>query len=194
MIVAEVLCVVFGVVIVFLVLSAAVRTVVVPRAEQVFLNRLVFRMTRVCFEAFAKESRSYKDRDRVMARYAPTSLMLLPFVWMAGVIGGFSAIFWGLGARPYEHALILAGSSATTLGFERSDGFVVHLLVIAEAFRRLPVGEFRIQVNNRKIPQGFYLGIGLTDVAATLRTVDKLAKIGPATVSGAPMCASMRSV
>ena len=37
-------------------------------------------------------------------------------------------------------------------------------LVIAEAFRRLPVGEFRIQVNNRKIPEGFYLGIGLTDV------------------------------
>ncbi len=34
-------------------------------------------------------------------------------------------------------------------------------LVIAEAFRRLPVGEFRIQVNNRKIPEGFYLGIGL---------------------------------
>ena len=37
-------------------------------------------------------------------------------------------------------------------------------LVIAEAFRRLPVGEFRIQVNNRKIPEGFFLGIGLTDV------------------------------
>ena len=31
-------------------------------------------------------------------------------------------------------------------------------LVIAEAFRRLPVGEFRIQVNNRKIPEGFFLG------------------------------------
>ena len=52
-------------------------------------------------------------------------------------------------------------------------------LVIAEAFRRLPVGEFRIQVNNRKIPEGFYLGIGLTDVAGTLRIVDKLAKVGP---------------
>ncbi len=56
-------------------------------------------------------------------------------------------------------------------------------LVIAEAFRRLPVGEFRIQVNNRKIPEGFYLGIGLTDVAGTLRTVDKLDKIGPEKVA-----------
>jgi histidyl-tRNA synthetase len=56
-------------------------------------------------------------------------------------------------------------------------------LVIAEAFRRLPVGDFRIQVSNRKIPEGFYLGLGLTDVAATLRVVDKLDKIGPAAVT-----------
>ena len=52
-------------------------------------------------------------------------------------------------------------------------------LVIAEIFRQLPIGEFRIQVNNRKIPEGFYRGIGLSDVAGTLRIVDKLDKIGP---------------
>lgn len=56
-------------------------------------------------------------------------------------------------------------------------------LVIAEVFRRLPVGGFRIQVNNRKVPEGFYLGIGLTDVVGTLRIVDKLAKIGPEKVT-----------
>ena len=56
-------------------------------------------------------------------------------------------------------------------------------LVIAEAFARLPIGEFRIQVNNRRIPEGFYLGIGLTDVAGTLRIVDKLDKIGPQKVT-----------
>ncbi len=52
-------------------------------------------------------------------------------------------------------------------------------LVVADAFRRLPVGEFVIQVNNRKIPEGFYRGIGLDDVVGTLRIVDKLDKIGP---------------
>ncbi len=52
-------------------------------------------------------------------------------------------------------------------------------LVIADAFSKLPIGPFRIQVNNRKIPEGFYLGIGLTDVKSTLRIVDKLDKIGP---------------
>ena len=52
-------------------------------------------------------------------------------------------------------------------------------LVIADAFNKLPMGPFRIQVNNRKIPEGFYLGIGLTDVKAMLQIVDKLDKIGP---------------
>ncbi|KRF29812.1 histidine--tRNA ligase [Phycicoccus sp. Soil802] len=55
-------------------------------------------------------------------------------------------------------------------------------LVIAEVFRKLPVGRMVIQVNNRKIPEGFYLGIGIEDVAGTLRIVDKLDKIGPAKV------------
>ncbi|WP_288799098.1 histidine--tRNA ligase [uncultured Arsenicicoccus sp.] len=52
-------------------------------------------------------------------------------------------------------------------------------LVIADVFSKLPIGDYRIQVNNRKIPEGFYLGLGLTDVVGTLRIVDKLDKIGP---------------
>jgi histidyl-tRNA synthetase len=52
-------------------------------------------------------------------------------------------------------------------------------LVIAEALRRLPVPPIRIQVNNRKIPEGFYRGIGIEDFITVLRTVDKIAKIGP---------------
>ena len=34
-------------------------------------------------------------------------------------------------------------------------------LVIADVFSRFPVGEFLIQVNDRKIPEGFYQGIGI---------------------------------
>ena len=57
-------------------------------------------------------------------------------------------------------------------------------LVMAEIFARLPIGQMVIQVNNRKIPEGFYRGLGIEDVAGTLRIVDKLDKIGPARVSG----------
>jgi histidyl-tRNA synthetase len=56
-------------------------------------------------------------------------------------------------------------------------------LVMAEVFAKLPIGRMVIQVNNRKIPEGFYLGIGVTDVIGTLRIVDKLDKIGPAKVA-----------
>ena len=52
-------------------------------------------------------------------------------------------------------------------------------LVMAEIFGKLPVGRMTIQVNNRKIPEGFYQGIGIEDIAGTLRIVDKLDKIGP---------------
>ncbi len=56
-------------------------------------------------------------------------------------------------------------------------------IVLAEIFAQLPVGAFRVHCNNRKIPEGFYLGIGLTDVGGTLRIVDKLDKIGPQRVT-----------
>ncbi len=57
-------------------------------------------------------------------------------------------------------------------------------LVIGDAFRSLPIPQARIQVNNRKVCEGFYRGLGLADTAQVLRTVDKLDKIGPEKVAG----------
>ena len=57
------------------------------------------------------------------------------------------------------------------------------LLVIAEALAALPIPPIRISLNNRKVPEGFYRGLGITDVAGTLRAVDKLAKIGASGVT-----------
>jgi histidyl-tRNA synthetase len=51
--------------------------------------------------------------------------------------------------------------------------------VMAEAFAALPLPALRMQVNNRKLVQGFYRGLGVEDVAPVLRAVDKLDKIGP---------------
>ncbi|WP_265446336.1 histidine--tRNA ligase [Flexivirga meconopsidis] len=52
------------------------------------------------------------------------------------------------------------------------------LLVVADVFSRLPIGDYQIHVNDRKICEGFYLGLGIEDVTGTLRIVDKLDKIG----------------
>ncbi|RAO28697.1 Histidine--tRNA ligase [Micromonospora saelicesensis] len=56
-------------------------------------------------------------------------------------------------------------------------------LVIGDALRSLPIPPVTIQVNNRKISEGFYRGIGLTDPEAALRAIDKLDKIGPVKVT-----------
>ncbi|GLB67430.1 histidine--tRNA ligase [Arthrobacter mangrovi] len=56
-------------------------------------------------------------------------------------------------------------------------------LVIVEALGALPIPDFRLRVNNRKLAEGFYRGIGLDDTAGVLRSIDKLEKIGPEKVS-----------
>jgi len=59
-------------------------------------------------------------------------------------------------------------------------------LVIAEALGSLAVigvPPVRILVNNRKVAEGFYRGLGLDDVEGVLRSIDKLDKIGPDAVA-----------
>ncbi len=59
-------------------------------------------------------------------------------------------------------------------------------LVVAEAFAALAeigMPPVQILVNNRKVVEGFARGLGLDDVEAVLRCVDKLAKIGPEAVT-----------
>ena len=55
--------------------------------------------------------------------------------------------------------------------------------MIGDALGGLPIPPVRIQVNNRKLAQGFYRGVGIADVEEALRAVDKLDKIGPAGVA-----------
>ncbi|MGO2004458.1 histidine--tRNA ligase [Arthrobacter rhombi] len=58
-------------------------------------------------------------------------------------------------------------------------------LVIADALSALPIGDFTVRVNNRKLAEGFYLGLGIEDTAGVLRSIDKLEKIGPEKVAQA---------
>ncbi|MBE1488901.1 histidine--tRNA ligase [Plantactinospora soyae] len=58
-------------------------------------------------------------------------------------------------------------------------------LVLGDALGGLPLGgsdgrlPILVQVNNRKILEGFYRGLGLADPLAALRAVDRLDRIGP---------------
>lgn len=59
-------------------------------------------------------------------------------------------------------------------------------LIMAQALGNLkPLGvpNVKILVNNRKVAEGFYRSIGLTDIEGVLRNIDKLDKIGPQRVA-----------
>ena len=51
--------------------------------------------------------------------------------------------------------------------------------VMAEALGGLPVPELTLQVSNRKVLEGFYLGLGVADPTAVMQVVDKLDQMAP---------------
>ena len=54
---------------------------------------------------------------------------------------------------------------------------------MVDALEALPIPPVSFQFNNRKLIQGFYRGIGLSDVTAAIRTIDKLDKLPEQTVA-----------
>jgi histidyl-tRNA synthetase len=56
-------------------------------------------------------------------------------------------------------------------------------MAVGEALRSLPIPDVTISVNNRKLMEGFFRGVGLADPDAAMRAVDKLDKVGPAAVA-----------
>lgn len=55
--------------------------------------------------------------------------------------------------------------------------------VMVDALDRLPLPSLSFQFNNRKLIQGFYRGLGVPDVTAAIRTIDKLDKLPAETVA-----------
>ena len=52
------------------------------------------------------------------------------------------------------------------------------LALFSDTLGALPIPEVKLVINNRKLLQGFYAGLGLEDVVGVLRAVDKLPKVG----------------
>lgn len=111
---------------------SAVQTFVVPRALPVRLSRLVFVTSRTLFSTFAGRHDDYEGRDRIMAFYAPITLLVLPAVWLAFVLVGYAAMYWGLGDEPW-HSIEVSGSSLLTLGFDHPANRWATLVSFSEA-------------------------------------------------------------
>ena len=122
-----------GLLLVFVVVDAAVRTFVLPRGSYVLLTRLVWITIRRIFNLFVRAAGSFERRDRIMALYAPLCLLILPAVWFVLVIVGFMLMFHGLGVDSWRTAFTESGSSMLTLGFVRPTNLPTTALAFTEA-------------------------------------------------------------
>ncbi len=113
--------------------SSAIKTFVLPRSAVDPLTRWLFRTSRRLFDWRLRGVKQYNDRDRILALYAPFSLVaLLPF-WLSLVTLGYTAMFWAVGAGSWAQAFRLSGSSLLTLGFAAVDTVPLGILVYTEA-------------------------------------------------------------
>lgn len=114
-------------------LLSATRTFVLPRAAPDALARVVFLFVRFLFNLRIKRMHVYPDRDRVMAMYAPTALLMLLLSWLITVLAGYTLMFWALGVQPLRNAFTLSGSSLLTLGFSAVKDLPTTILAFSEA-------------------------------------------------------------
>ena len=93
----------------------------------------MFVSIRSIFNIWVRRAKTYEQRDRSFAMFSPIALVILPGVWVALVIIGFTGIHWALGVDPLREAFYLSGSSLLTLGFEPAPSFATHVAAFVEA-------------------------------------------------------------
>ena len=125
--------VVVGIALIIWVLDAAVRTFVLPRAAPVRLTRWIASFNRRIFRLVGREAHSYERRDKVMAMYGPITLLTLPAVWLAMILGAFVPIFYAIDDVPVGTAVRYSGSALFTLGFMTSAETDAVAVVFVEA-------------------------------------------------------------
>jgi hypothetical protein len=107
---------IIGALIVGSTLMSAVKLVVVPRGGTQRITRSVFIAVRLAFERIAHTGRDFLQRDRWLSLYAPIALVLMPLVWFALLIAGFTLIHWSVLGGSLTAAFRVSGSSMLTLG------------------------------------------------------------------------------
>ena len=112
---------------------SAIETFVLPRPAQDALTRLVFIVIRRLFQLRIRFARTYVERDKIMALYAPVGLLALVPTWLILVAFGYALMYWAFGIDSFYEDLRLSGSSLLTLGFAAADGFPRLLLAMSEA-------------------------------------------------------------
>ncbi|MEO1289580.1 MAG: hypothetical protein AAFV93_17585, partial [Chloroflexota bacterium] len=107
---------------VFFTVMTTIRVFVLPRGENAWLSRQIFRVVYQIFLFLAYKKDTYEERDAILALFAPVVLLVQPVIYLALVVIGFTPIYWVLDDQTMslftlEEAFFLSGSSLMTLGF-----------------------------------------------------------------------------
>lgn len=125
---------VVGAAVVAMTVLSAIRTVVVPRAQQVRLTAWTFKSLRALFLRSLGREPDYLRADRRLSLHAPIALTLLPLSWLSLVMIGFAGIYFATGvAGGFGPAVELSGSSLTTLGFAQPKNTATAVVSFVEA-------------------------------------------------------------
>jgi hypothetical protein len=133
MIVLRILVFIAGIIIVLVAMLSAVRTFLISRSAPDPISGSVFRSLRYGIQFCIRWTKSYRTRDRVLAYYAPTAMLILLLVWLAIVLIGFMFMFWATGITDWSEAFRVSGSSLLTLGFARADSVLQTTMTFFEA-------------------------------------------------------------
>ena len=122
-----------GLILVLLTLLSAIRVFVLPRSAPDLLLAFVFWTIRRLFQLRLRWARTFTERDRLMALYAPISLITLLPMWYMMITLGYTGMFWATGIASWSRAATLSGSSLLTIGFATGTTLIHTLLAFTEA-------------------------------------------------------------
>jgi hypothetical protein len=134
----RVIALVGGIVLIVAILSDAVATLVVTQGDAG-----IWRPTRIFYAATWRAARALAARapDRlgafVLNVYPALSLLALLVLWLAGLMIGWSLVYWGAdvhvaGARDWGGLVYYAGTSLVTPVFGSAHGAVVRMITLLE--------------------------------------------------------------
>ncbi|MEK6222210.1 MAG: hypothetical protein N2D54_08170 [Chloroflexota bacterium] len=109
------------------------RTFVLPRAANDTITRIVFSIVRKLFNLRLRKNQTYERKDRILALYAPVSLLILPPVWLTLTTIAYTFIYWATGIEDWVEAFTISGSSVLTLGYAKGTTLVHTLLSFSGA-------------------------------------------------------------
>jgi hypothetical protein len=133
LIILRILAFIAGLSLVAAAVGSAVKTFVLPRSAPDLIVRLVFQNLRKLFGVIMSPTRTYEQRDAIMAFFAPTGLMVLLPSWLVLITLGYTGMYWAAGTPTWREAFLISGSSLLTLGFATGNHLGLAILEFSEA-------------------------------------------------------------